>query len=276
MMTFDELSLQSENSVLGESSSSLDTGAVSMRPLKGAAAAAGKNLDQQNSREVCVSNAVAMEIPEPDHVRYLRGVTPTPVRADAFLLSDDEKIAKLIPHFEAFLDILGLDREDDSIKDTPRRMAKMYVKELCQGLNPANFPKITAIENKMNYDQMLVEKDIKVMSLCEHHAIVIQGVAHVAYIPKKKVIGLSKLNRIVDFFSRRPQVQERLTQQIADCLQNIVETEDVAVYIEARHFCVISRGIQDVNSSTISTDLRGAFKSDAETRGEFLSLCRKA
>jgi GTP cyclohydrolase IA len=210
-----------------------------------------------------------------ENARYLEGVTPTPMRRDAFDLSDDEKIAKLIPHFEAFLDIMGLDREDDSIRDTPRRMAKMYVKELCYGLNPANFPKITVIENKMGYDQMLVEKDIKVMSLCEHHAVVIQGVAHVAYIPKKKVIGLSKLNRIVDFFARRPQVQERLTAQIADCLQNIVETEDVAVYMKAKHFCVISRGIQDVNSYTVSTDLRGAFKDAPVTRSEFLALCHR-
>jgi GTP cyclohydrolase I len=141
-------------------------------------------------------------------------------------------------------------------------------------LKDESFPKITVIENEMLYDQMVVVKDVSVISLCEHHFATIHGTANIAYIPSKGVIGLSKINRITDYFSRRPQVQERLTKQIADCLSYILKTEDVAVYIKAKHYCVISRGVEDLNSSTITSDLRGAFKHSAETRSEFLKICQ--
>ena len=188
-------------------------------------------------------------------------------------LSDDQKVELITKKFEEIMDALGLDRSDDSLIETPRRIAEMYVHELFSGLKTENFPRITVIENKMKCDQMLVEKDVKVMSVCEHHFVTIAGVAHVAYIPNKNVIGLSKINRIVDYFSRRPQVQERLTKQIADALVKILETEDVAVFIDARHYCVISRGVQDHNSSTTTIDVRGVFRSKPEARDEFLKVC---
>lgn len=189
-------------------------------------------------------------------------------------LSDDAKIEKIKMHFSEIMQTLGLDLSDDSLCDTPKRMAKMYVNEIFSGLDPKNFPKITIIENKMEYDQMVCVQDIEVMSMCEHHFQPIDGFATVAYIPHKKVIGLSKLNRVVEYFGRRPQVQERLTKQIADCLQHLLGTEDVAVHINAKHYCVISRGIQDTHSTTTTSDLRGAFKQRPETRSEFLKQCR--
>lgn len=189
-------------------------------------------------------------------------------------LSTDEKITKIKQHFTEIMNILGLDLKDDSLSETPKRIAKMYVNEVFSGLSEDNFPKITVIENKMKYDQMVCVQDIEVISTCEHHFQPIDGFATVAYIPNKKVIGLSKLNRIVDFFARRPQVQERLTKQIADCLQHILETDNVAVHINAKHYCVISRGIQDTHSTTITSDLRGDFKKRPETRAEFLNQCR--
>lgn len=150
----------------------------------------------------------------------------------------------------------------------------MYVKELFRGLTEEHFPKITVIENKMLYDQMVLVKDIGVISLCEHHFVTIHGMATVAYIPSHGVIGLSKINRIADYFARRPQVQERLTKQVADCLSHVLKTEDVAVYIRAKHYCVVSRGVEDLNSETITSDLRGAFRTNPDTRNEFLSSCR--
>jgi GTP cyclohydrolase I len=167
-----------------------------------------------------------------------------------------------------------LDINDDSLKDTPVRLARMYVNEIFLGLQAKNFPKVTVIENSMNYDQMVCVQDIEILSMCEHHFQPIDGSATIAYIPNKKVIGLSKINRIAEFFARRPQVQERLTKQIADCLQHLLNTEDVAVHINAKHYCVISRGIQDTHSTTTTADLRGAFKNQATTRAEFLSQCR--
>jgi GTP cyclohydrolase I len=202
----------------------------------------------------------------------LRHVLPSPHLEDSEF-SAEEKIEKIKDHFTEIMKVLGLDLTDDSLKDTPKRVAKMYVNEIFKGLNATNFPKITAIENKMLYDQMIAVKNIELISYCEHHFQTIQGNATIAYIPSKKVIGLSKINRIVDFFSRRPQVQERLTKQIADCLEYVLETPNVAVYINAKHFCVIARGIQDANSTTITTDLRGDFKTRAETRKEFLQCC---
>jgi len=189
-------------------------------------------------------------------------------------LSDDEKVSQIEAHFRGIMEILELDLTDDSLKDTPKRVAKMYVKEIFAGLNVANFPKMTTIENSMKYDQMIVIKKIKSTSTCEHHFVTIDGYATVAYIPRKKVIGLSKVNRIVKFFSQRPQVQERLTKQVVDALQRILDTPDVAVFIEAKHFCVAARGIEDTNSTTVTTDLRGAFRNDSKTREEFLTQCR--
>jgi GTP cyclohydrolase I len=162
---------------------------------------------------------------------------------------------------------------NDSLRETPKRVAKMYVKELFRGLSEEAFPKITVIENDMHYDQMVLVRDINVISLCEHHFVTIHGKAHIAYIPKSGVIGLSKINRIADYFSRRPQVQERLTTQIADCLSHVLQTQDVAVYIQAKHYCVISRGVEDINSETITSDLRGVFKTNQATRKEFLESC---
>ena len=202
----------------------------------------------------------------------LSKVTPSPVRENG--LTRDQKVAKIETNFREILETLGLDLENDSIKDSPARIARMYVDEVFRGLDASHFPKITVIENDMKYDQMIVVRDIKVISTCEHHFVTIDGRATIAYIPKNKVIGLSKLNRIADFFSRRPQVQERLTKQIADCLVHVLDTEHVAVHINAKHYCVISRGIEDASSSTVTSDLRGDFRDDARTRMEFLGNCR--
>lgn len=190
-------------------------------------------------------------------------------------LGEHEKMEKIAEKFTEIMEILGLDLNDDSLKQTPQRIAKMYVKEIFSGLNNDNFPKMTVIDNKMDYDQMICVSGISTLSVCEHHFLTIDGTATVAYIPNKKVIGLSKINRIVQFFSRRPQVQERLTKQIADCLQYVLGTEHVAVHIDARHYCVIARGIEDTASSTITTDVRGHFRSKVQTREEFLGQCRK-
>jgi GTP cyclohydrolase I len=201
----------------------------------------------------------------------LQKVTPTPMLPNG--LSNEQKIEKIAEHFKEILTILGMDLSNDSLKDSPHRIAKMYVNEIFRGLKTENFPKITVIENDMGYDQMLMVRDIGITSTCEHHFVTIHGQASIAYIPKSKVIGLSKINRIADFFSRRPQVQERLTKQIADCLVHVLGTEDVAVHINAKHYCVISRGVEDQSSSTITSDLRGAFKVDSRTRSEFMSYC---
>ena len=204
----------------------------------------------------------------------LKHVRSTPVTS-SLSLSNEEKIEQITAKFHDIMEILGLDLSNDSLADTPRRVAKMYVEEVFSGLKEENFPKITLIENEMSYDQMVMVKDVAIMSMCEHHFVTIDGLAHIAYIPKKKVIGLSKVNRIADYFSRRPQVQERLTRQIADCLTYVLDTQDVAVYIKAKHYCVISRGVEDINSSTITSDLRGEFRNDAQTRAEFLSFCNE-
>lgn len=193
----------------------------------------------------------------------------TPMKADAFKLSDDEKIKKIEFHFAEIMETLGLDLTDDSLKGTPQRVAKMYVKEIFNGLNPANKPKVALFDNKYKYNQMLVEKDITFYSNCEHHFVPIFGKAHIAYISGGKVIGLSKLNRIVQYFAKRPQVQERLTVQIAHELQSVLETKDIAVIIDAKHLCVSSRGVQDINSATVSSFYGGKFEEEA-TRAEFL------
>ncbi len=193
----------------------------------------------------------------------------TPMRPDAFVLDDDTKIDLIEEHFREIMGILGLDLTDDSLKGSPRRVAKMYVKEIFRGLNPANKPAATLFDNKFRYNEMLVEKDILVQTYCEHHFVPIIGKAHVAYISSGKVIGLSKLNRIVEYFSKRPQVQERLTVQIADELKKVLQTEDVAVIVDAKHLCVSTRGVHDVNSSTITSAYGGKFEDEA-TRQEFL------
>ena len=186
----------------------------------------------------------------------------TPMKADAFKLSDEQKKQKIARHFAEIMDILGLDLTDDSLKGTPSRVAKMYVEEIFSGLNPANKPKIALFENKYQYNQMLVEKNITFYSNCEHHFVPIIGKAHVAYISSGKVIGLSKLNRVVQYYAKRPQVQERLTNQIGSDLQKILGTDDVAVIIDAKHLCVSSRGVKDDTSSTVTVFYGGQFKSD--------------
>jgi GTP cyclohydrolase I len=174
----------------------------------------------------------------------------TPLRADAFDLSDEEKIDKIEGHFRVIMETLGLDLTDDSLQGTPRRVAKMYVKEVFSGLNPKNRPAARLFENKYNYDQMLVEKDITFYSHCEHHFVPIYGKIHVAYFSSGKVVGLSKINRIVQYFAKRPQVQERLTVQIGKELEKILKTENVGVVVDANHMCVASRGVGDTNSKT--------------------------
>jgi GTP cyclohydrolase I len=195
----------------------------------------------------------------------------TPMRDGAFVLSDEDKIRNISEHFVEIMITLGLDLTDDSLKGTPDRVAKMYVQEIFSGLNPANKPKAAVFENKYGYNEMLIEKDITLFSNCEHHFVPIIGKAHVAYIPNKNVIGLSKINRIVQYFSKRPQVQERLTLQIANELKQVLETEDVAVIIDAVHLCVSARGVKDTNSTTITTHFSGQFK-DEKTRSGFLKL----
>lgn len=197
----------------------------------------------------------------------------TPLRTDAFDMDDDTKVELIEGHFREIMNIMGLDLNDDSLSGTPRRVAKMYVKEIFSGLNPANKPKVALFDNKYQYNEMLVEKDITLYSFCEHHFVPIIGRAHVAYISNGKVVGLSKINRIVQYYAKRPQVQERLTKQIADELKKVLQTEDVAVVIDAEHLCVAARGVEDVNSATVTADYSGKFK-DNERKKEFLSYVK--
>ena len=196
------------------------------------------------------------------------GIT-TPVKSDANKISDEEKMQLIQEKITDVLDILGLDLQDDSLSGTPRRVAKMFVKEIFRGLNPENLPKLSSFENKYKYGEMLVEKDISVFSTCEHHLLPIIGKAHVAYISSGRVLGLSKINRIVDYFARRPQVQERLTVQIVKAMQVALQTEDVACIVDAKHMCLVSRGIKDITSSTLTAEYAGKFK-NPEVRKEFL------
>lgn len=199
--------------------------------------------------------------------------TDSPIRPDAFDLTDIEKRIKIESHFREIMETLGLDLTDDSLKETPARVAKMYVEEIFSGLNPKNKPKIALFENKYDYNQMLLERDITFYSNCEHHFVPIFGKAHVAYISSGKVIGLSKLNRIVRYYAKRPQVQERLTVQIAKELCEALETEDVAVLLEASHLCVSSRGINDTSASTTTSFYGGKFKEGA-AKVEFLNYLK--
>lgn len=186
-------------------------------------------------------------------------------------LTRDEKYSKISKLMSEVVSTLGLDLRDDSLSETPHRIAKMYVDEIFGGLNYANFPKMSLIENKMQVSEMIKVKDISFTSTCEHHFVTIDGCATVAYIPEQRIIGLSKINRIVRFFAQRPQVQERLTQQVLVALQTLLQTDNVAVTLEAVHYCVKSRGVMDVNSKTQTTALGGIFKNDARTRAEFLT-----
>jgi GTP cyclohydrolase I len=199
---------------------------------------------------------------------HLFDMIKTHVRKDAEKVSDQEKMIQIEEKMKDILDILGLDLNDDSLSGTPRRVAKMYVTEIFKGLNTENMPKLSSFENKFKYGEMLVEKNISVFSTCEHHFLPIIGKAPVAYISTGKVIGLSKINRIVDYFARRPQVQERLTVQIVDAMKIALDTEDVACVIDAKHMCLVSRGIKDITSSTITSKFTGKFK-DPELRKEF-------
>ena len=194
----------------------------------------------------------------------------TPIRDDAFDKSDDEKISIIQEHVRAIMDTLGLDLTDDSLRGTPKRIAKSYVNELFSGLNPNNKPKASTFDNKYNYEEMLVAKAITLYSTCEHHFLPIVGKAHVAYISNGNVIGISKINRIVEYYAKRPQVQERLTNQIVKELKKALNTDDVACVIDAKHLCVNSRGIKDVSSSTVTSEFGGKFKFDSSTKEEFL------
>jgi GTP cyclohydrolase IA len=205
---------------------------------------------------------------------HMMSSVETPMRPDAFELSDEEKITLIEDHFRGIMHTLGLDLNDDSLKGTPLRVAKMYVQEIFHGLKPENKPVLRRFENKYKYNTMLVERDITLYSSCEHHFVPIIGKAHVAYMPNEHVIGLSKLNRIVQYYARRPQVQERLTMQIADELKSALKTDNVAVLIEADHLCVMSRGVNDVTSSTITAEYSGLFEQD-QYRNEFLSHIRR-
>ena len=197
----------------------------------------------------------------------------TPMREDAFDMSDDEKIARIQEHFREIMHIMGLDLTDDSLSGTPHRVAKMFVKEIFSGLDPANKPDVKLFDNKYQYGEMLIEKNITLYSYCEHHFVPIIGKVHVAYISDGKVIGLSKINRLVKYYSKRPQVQERLTNQIAAGLKEALGTEDVAIIIDAVHLCVSSRGISDTNTSTVTASYSGKFK-DEKTKAEFIALTK--
>lgn len=222
--------------------------------------------DQKKPLKPEESNELSIEEIGEEHVSDTHH---TPLREDAFEMSEDLKIELIQKHFEEIMNVLGLDLNDDSLKGTPYRVAKMYVNEIFSGLNPGNKPKISLFENRYHYNEMLVEKNINVHSHCEHHFLPIEGKAHVAYISSGKVIGLSKINRVVQYFAKRPQVQERLTKQISDALKEALDTEDVAVLVDANHMCVRARGIQDVSSSTITAEYSGKFQDEA-TRKEFL------
>ena len=198
--------------------------------------------------------------------------TPT---IDTKNLDRKDKIEEIEKHFASIMHLLGLDLRDDSLNETPKRVAKMYVNEIFYGLDYEAFPKCTTVANKMEYDEMVVERNVNVQSNCEHHFVVIDGLATVAYIPKDRVLGLSKINRIVEYFSKRPQIQERLTEQIFHALVYILGTDNIAVLIDAQHYCVKSRGVEDTGSSTVTSKLGGGFKADPALRAEFMSIARQ-
>ena len=204
------------------------------------------------------------------HEHLVKAGVETPVVDTG--LSRTEKIDKIEGHFDEIMTALGLNLTDDSLMDTPKRVAKMYVNEIFWGLDYEAFPKCTAVDNKMKYDEMVVERNINVQSNCEHHFVVIDGVATVAYIPNEKVLGLSKMNRVVEYFAKRPQIQERLTEQVYYALQYILDTDNIAVVVDAQHYCVKSRGVEDTGSSTVTSKLGGCFKEDPAVRQEFMNI----
>lgn len=204
------------------------------------------------------------------HDHLVKQGVETPQKESA--LTRGEKIEIIERKFADIMQTLGLDLEDDSLADTPRRVAKMYVQEIFWGLDYDTFPKCTTVENKMKYDEMVIERNVNVQSNCEHHFVIIDGVATVAYIPNEKVLGLSKINRIVEYFSKRPQIQERLTEQVYFALQYILDTDNIAVVVDAQHYCVKSRGVEDVGSSTVTSKLGGIFKTDPAARNEFMNI----
>ncbi len=201
---------------------------------------------------------------------HLASSVNTPMRPGAFDLSEDEKIEKIAGLFAQVMDTLGLDLKDDSLQGTPKRVAKMYVKEIFGGLNPENMPRVSVYDNQYKYGEMLVEKNISFHSACEHHFMPFYGMAHVAYFAGGKVIGLSKINRLVDYYARRPQVQERLSRQVHQEICRVMDTQDVAVVIEAKHMCVSARGVRDHSSSTVTAEFSGKFN-DPQVREEFLT-----
>ncbi len=223
-----------------------------------------------------VKNGFKIDLADVEEIgeNHIATSAATPIRDDAFEMCDDTKKVKIEEHFKAIMDILGLDLKDDSLKGTPKRVAKMFVNEIFSGLNPESKPSATLFDNKYQYRQMLVEKNIRVQSTCEHHFLPIYGSAHIAYIPNKKVIGLSKLNRIVEYYSRRPQVQERLTIQIAKELKSTLQTDDVAVYIDAKHMCVQARGVEHQESSTVTAEYCGKFLNES-VKMEFFNSIQK-
>ena len=208
------------------------------------------------------------------HEHLVKMGVETPIKETGQIIDRKGKIEVIEVLFADIMTALGLDLTDDSLVDTPKRVAKMYVNEIFWGLDYEAFPKCTAVDNKMKYNEMVCERNINVQSNCEHHFVVIDGLATVAYVPNQKVLGLSKINRIVEYFSKRPQIQERLTEQVFHALQYILETEDVAVMIDAQHYCVKSRGVEDTGSSTVTSKLGGGFKSDPAARAEFYQLAR--
>lgn len=201
-----------------------------------------------------------------------KGVETPGVGENTVFDNRKDKIDLIETKFRDIMEALGLDLEDDSLIDTPKRVAKMYIQEIFWGLDPNAFPKCTAVDNKMQYDEMVVEKGINVQSNCEHHFVVIDGLATVGYIPNRKVLGLSKINRVVEYFSKRPQIQERLAEQIFHALTFILETDNVAVVIDAQHYCVKSRGVEDTGSRTVTSKLGGVFKTDPAVRAEFMRM----
>lgn len=221
--------------------------------------------------EPLFSTALAGLNPEEIGDEHLFTSVATPLREDAFAMSDAEKIAKISRHFQEIMYTLGLDLTDDSLKGTPHRVAKMFVQEIFSGLNPANKPETRLFENHYRYNEMLIEKNITLFSYCEHHFVPIIGKVHVAYISNGHVIGLSKINRLVQYYAKRPQVQERLTLQIAEGLKEALQSEDVAVIVDAVHLCVASRGIRDTNASTVTASYSGKFNEE-KTKMEFIAL----
>ena len=214
-----------------------------------------------------------LQVSEENHLDHQSSSQETPLRADAFDISDADKIESITDDVKHIMNTLGLDLTDDSLKGTPKRVAKMFVNEIFGGLHPDRKPKASTFENKYKYNEMLVEKNISLYSTCEHHLLPIVGKAHIAYISNGTVVGLSKMNRIVDYFGRRPQVQERLTMQIVKELQKVLNTQDVACVIDAKHLCVNSRGIRDVDCSTVTSEFGGAFK-NVNTKREFLDYIK--